>query len=114
MVKRRWDPSSSSDGSDDSDDSSTNSTSSGSELEELSEMTLTPEQKEYLEIGADFLEMSKLAWWFEGWDPSIPFNYASDCSLFALKDVNFTMQPLCQNYFIQPTLATQVLALKHP
>ncbi len=86
MAKRRWDPSSS-----DSSDSSYESSSSSCELEEVSEMGLTPSQKEYLEVGKEFLELSKLQWWFEGWDPSIPFNYVSDCSLFALKDFNFTM-----------------------
>lgn len=95
MVKRRWDPSES-----DSEysDSSYSSSSSSSSLEVLSETTLTPNQKAYLEIGKEFLEISKLQWWFDSWDPSIPFNYVSDCSLFALKDFDFTMKPLCPSF----------------
>lgn len=84
MVKWRWDPSES-----DSETVSSSSSSSSS-LEELSETTLTPTQKEYLEIGKEFFEISKLQWWFDGWDPTIPFDYVSDCSLFALKDFDFT------------------------
>ncbi len=71
-MARRWDPSSSSESS---------TSESSDEMEFLSEMSLTQAQKDYLEIGESFLKAAELDDFFDGWDASIPFNYASDCSL---------------------------------
>ena len=79
MLGRRWDPSSDTESS----DSGSSSSSSSSSVVVVSEISLRPAQLQYLDVGEYFLRTSKLQWWFDAWDASIPFNYTSDCFLSA-------------------------------